>query len=192
MAFIKNIATAAEDSELVLQYRKSGNVDLLGTLYSRYMDLVYGVCMKYLQDPEEAKDSVMLIFEELVTKLKKHEVGNFRGWLYQLARNHCLMRIRSDKRRPVNVDTDLVYLADDWHPDDALRKEALLTEMEYCLENLPAEQKTAVRLFYLEAKCYKAISEETGTEINKVRSFIQNGRRNLKICIEGQVMQKTK
>ncbi|MEJ7611529.1 MAG: sigma-70 family RNA polymerase sigma factor [Ferruginibacter sp.] len=186
MAFIKNIATAATDSELVLQYRNTGNLNVLGTLYNRYMDPVYGVCLKYLQDPDEAKDSVMLIFEELVTKLKKYEVSNFRGWLWQLARNHCLMKIRSDKKRPVNVDTDLVYLADNWHPDNELQKEALMNDMEYCLEQLPGEQQKAVRLFYLEEKCYKEIAETTGAELKKVRSFIQNGRRNLKICMEGQ------
>ena len=190
MAFIKNIATAASDAELVQQYRNGGDLNILGTLYSRYMDLVYGVCLKYLQDPEESKDSVILIFEELVTKLKKYEVENFKAWLYQLAKNHCLMKKRSDKRKPVNVDADLVYLADNWHPDVAQEKESAMTDMEFCLEKLPAEQQQAVRMFYLEEKCYKEISEQTGTEMNKVRSFIQNGRRNLKICMEKQAMLK--
>ena len=192
MAFIRNIATAATDAELVYQYRNGGDLQILGTLYSRYMDLVYGVCLKYLQDPEEAKDSVMLIFEELVAKLKKYEVENFKAWLHQLAKNHCLMKKRSDKRKPVNVDADLVYLADNWHPDDALQKEAAMTDMEFCLEKLPAEQQQAVRMFYLEEKCYKEIAEQTGMEMNKVRSFIQNGRRNLKICMEKQAMLKAK
>ena len=190
MAFVKNISTAATDAELVQRYRSGGDMAVLGELYSRYMDLTYGVCLKYLQEPEDAKDSVIAIFEELVTKLRKYEVDNFKGWLYQLAKNHCLMKLRGKKGRPVNVDPELVHLADNWHPDAAGLKETQFNTMEYCLEKLPAEQKQAVELFYLKEKCYKEIAEETGTEINKIRSFIQNGRRNLKICMEKQALQK--
>ncbi len=182
--------TAESDAELVIKYKAAGDMDVLGTIYSRYMDLVYGVCLKYLQDSEEAKDCVISIFEELVAKLKKYEVDNFKGWLYQLAKNHCLMKIRSKKGKPVNVDADLMHLADNWHPDDAEKKETALNSMEYCMEQLPAEQKQAVQLFYLQEKCYKDIAEQTDTDINKVRSFIQNGRRNLKICMEKTALQK--
>lgn len=184
MAFVKKIPAERTDSELVGQYRESGDMEILGSLYSRYMDLVYGVCLKYFREPEEAKDSVILVFEELVTKLKKFEVENFKGWLYQLAKNHCLMKLRSKKVKPVQADADLMHLADNWHPDDAISKESRLNTMEYCIEQLPAEQKNAVQLFYLREKCYKEIAEQTGVEIGRVRSFIQNGRRNLKICME--------
>ena len=88
MAFVKNISAAETDPELVSRYRATGNMETLGSLYGRYMDLVYGVCLKYLREPEDAKDSVIAVFEELVTKLKKYEVDNFKGWLYQLAKNH--------------------------------------------------------------------------------------------------------
>ena len=98
LAFIRNISSAATDSDLVLQYRAAGSMEILGELYSRYMDLVYGVCLKYLRNPEDAKDSVLLIFEELTLKLRKYEVDHFKGWLYQLAKNHCLMRLRSQKK----------------------------------------------------------------------------------------------
>jgi RNA polymerase sigma factor (sigma-70 family) len=190
LAFVKKISATETDNELSMQYRETGNMDILGILYSRYMDLVYGVCLKYFRDPEEAKDSVIAIFEELVGKLKKYEVDNFKGWLYQLAKNHCLMKIRSKKGKPVNVDADLMHLADNWHPDDAVQKETAFNSMEYCMEQLPAEQKQAVTLFYLQEKCYKDIAEETGTDISRIRSFIQNGRRNLKICMEKQSLQK--
>jgi RNA polymerase sigma-70 factor (ECF subfamily) len=39
-------------------------------------------------------------------------------------------------------------------------------------------------LFYLEQKCYKDIADLTGYDLNKVKSAIQNGKRNLKICME--------
>jgi RNA polymerase sigma factor (sigma-70 family) len=190
LAFLKKILSAESDHDLVQLYRTAGNIDTLGELYTRHMELVYGVCLKYMKNPEDAKDCVINIFEELVTKLKKYEVDNFKPWLYQLAKNHCLMKLRSKKGNPVNVDTDVVHLSENIHLDDVMEKEVRLSSMEYCIEQLPVEQKQAIQLFYLEEKCYKEIAKTINTDINKVRSFIQNGRRNLKICMEKQALQK--
>ncbi|MEO6452639.1 MAG: sigma-70 family RNA polymerase sigma factor [Ginsengibacter sp.] len=191
MAFLKKILSAESDHDLVQQYKAAGNMDTLGELYNRYMELVYGVCLKYMKEPEDAKDCVINIFEELITKLKKYEVDNFKGWLYQLSKNHCLMKLRSKKTYLVNIDADVVYLPVNIHLDnDAMEKEQRFSSMEYCIEQLPHEQKRAIQLFYLKEKCYKEIAETTNTDTNTVRSFIQNGRRNLKICIEKQALQK--
>jgi RNA polymerase sigma-70 factor (ECF subfamily) len=97
LAFLNKISSTDTDHELVQQYKAHGKIDTLGILYQRYMELVYGVCLKYLKEPEDAKDAVINIFEELVSKLKKYEVDNFKGWLYQLAKNHCLMKLRSKR-----------------------------------------------------------------------------------------------
>ena len=186
MAFLKKILSAHSDSELVTQYKSGGDVNVLGELYARYMELAYGVCLKYFKEPEEAKDAVINIFEELVPKLKKYEVSNFKSWLYQLAKNHCLMKIRSRKSQPAIVDIDIMHLEENNHLDNIAEKEEQLNGMEDCIEQLPAEQKQAIQLFYLKEKCYKEIADMTEMEVNKVRSFIQNGRRNLKICMEKQ------
>ncbi|MEO6219736.1 MAG: sigma-70 family RNA polymerase sigma factor [Ginsengibacter sp.] len=190
LAFLKKIISAGSDQELVQQYKTDGNMDTLGELYNRYMELIYGVCLKYMKEPENAKDSVINIFEELITKLKKHEIENFKGWLYQLAKNHCLMKLRSNKKNPVLVNADIMHFSDNIHLDNVMEKEQDLNNMELCIEQLPVEQKKSIQLFYLEEKCYKDISKITNTDINKVRSFIQNGRRNLKICMEKQALQK--
>ncbi len=190
MAFIKKILSAESDQELVQLYKAGGNMNTLGELYNRYMELVYGVCLKYMREPEDAKDCVINIFEEIVIKLKKYDVENFKGWLYQLSKNHCLMKLRGDKKNPLHVDADVMHLSENIHLDNIIEKEQHLNNMEICIEQLPDDQKKAIRLFYLEEKCYKEISEATDTDINKVRSFIQNGRRNLKICMEKQALQK--
>ncbi len=190
MAFLKKILSTQNDTDLVKKYKSGGDINVLGELYTRYMDLVYGVCLKYFKEPEEAKDAVINIFEELVTKLKKYEVTNFKSWLYQLTKNYCLMKIRSSKSKPVVVDVDIMHLGENNHLDNIAEKENQLNGMENCIEQLPAEQKLAIQLFYLQEKCYKEIAELTGTEINRVRSFIQNGRRNLKICMEKQALEK--
>ena len=186
MAFIKNIShTSLTDKELVALYKESGDMTVLGELYQRYMELVYGVCLKYYKEPETAKDSVMQIFEELVPKLKRHEVDNFKGWLHQVAKNHCLMQLRTPKNmKTVEFKTELVQSEENVHLNGVLEKEENFQKMEYCLGTLAEEQREAIKLFYLEEKCYNEIVEQTGQEWNQVRSLIQNGRRNLKICME--------
>jgi len=190
VSFIKNINLSPElrsltDKELVASYKQSGDLAVLGGLYQRYMELVYGVCLKYFKETETAKDAVMQIFEELVSKLKKHEVENFKGWLHQLAKNHCLMQLRTPKNlKTVEFKTELVQTEENVHLNGVFEKEENLKKLDYCLGTLTDDQKKAVSLFYLNGKCYNEIAEITGQDWNQVRSFIQNGRRNLKLCME--------
>ena len=186
MAFLKNISsTNQSDTELVLLYRESGDLKVLGELYQRYMELVYGVCLKYLKEPELAQDAVMQIFEELVSKLKKHEVDNFRGWLHQVAKNHCLMQLRTPKNlKTVALPPLLMQNEEDVHLNGVMEKEENFQKLEKCIASLSDEQRTMIKLFYLDGKCYNEIVEITGLEWNHVRSSIQNGRRNLKLCME--------
>jgi RNA polymerase sigma factor (sigma-70 family) len=175
----------ASDSMLITEYRKTGSLQVLGELYGRYMHLVYGVCLKYLKDEERSKDAVMQIFEQLISKLKVHEVSNFKSWLYTLARNHCLMDLRSSaKHEFVQMEENFMENDAFTHLDMDDTRENKLTVMERCMEKLPPEQKDTVTLFYLEQKCYKEVADITGYDLNKVKSYIQNGKRNLKICIE--------
>ena len=186
MSFLKKTHnTEISDKQLVSEYKSSGDLAVLGELYQRYMELVYGVCLKYYKDPETAKDSVMLIFQELVSKLKKHEVDNFRPWLHQLAKNHCLMQLRTPKNlKTVEFRMEVMQSEEDVHLNGVLDKEENFRKLEFCMGTLAGDQQEAIRLFYLEGKCYNEIVEITGQEWNQVRSSIQNGRRNLKICME--------
>lgn len=167
-------------------YQQQGNMEVLGLLYQRYMDLVYGVCLKYFKNEESSRDAVMSIFEELVIKLKKHEVENFKGWLHTLSKNYCLMQLRTPKNlKTQELNTDFMQSGEMLHLDDeAMEKEATFQRMQQCLETLVQEQKQSVELFYLQNKCYNEIAAITGYDWNKVRSYIQNGRRNLKLCMD--------
>ncbi|HRP30645.1 MAG TPA: sigma-70 family RNA polymerase sigma factor [Agriterribacter sp.] len=188
MAFIKNISTPDHsDAEMIALYKQTGDLSVLADLYQRYMELVYGVCLKYFKDAELSKDAVMSIFEELVEKLRHHEVNNFRSWLHTLSRNHCLMQLRTPKNlKTVEFNPEFMHWEETVHLNGVLEKEAEYVKLEKCMEILPNEQKQAVHLFYLQKKCYDEIAEITGYEWNKVRSYIQNGRRNLKHCMEEQ------
>lgn len=177
------ILNDSDDSTLLEIYRQGGDLSCLGQLYQRYMALVYGVCLKYLADEEAAKDAVMGIFEELIVKTRQHEVKQFRPWLYVVARNYCLMQLRSDKKAETVSLDEFMETGDFLHHDDG-EKETVIKALEKCMDKLPEKQKTSVGLFYLEEKCYKEIAETTGFSMNEVKSFIQNGKRNLKICLE--------
>jgi RNA polymerase sigma factor (sigma-70 family) len=187
LKFIKNNSRIQDqdDAELIRRYKTSADLEVLGQLYNKYMHLVFGVCINYLKDEEASKDAVMQIFEELIQKLKIHEVQNFKSWLHVLTRNHCLMVIRKNsKNETVSLEDTFVENTDFVHLDMDDTKESKLSIMEQCMEKLPQEQKVTVDLFYLQEKCYKEVADITGYDMLKVKSYIQNGKRNLKICIE--------
>jgi len=173
------------DQELVNAFRRTLDLRVLAQLYQRYLDLLFGVCIKYLKDKDLAKDASMEIFEELATKLPRHDVNNFKPWLYTLARNYCLMQLRSSGRLKVSpLEPEFVQSEEELHLQDKMEKEARLDHLSDCIATLSADQKKVVTLFYLENRCYKEIETITGFDWNKVRSLVQNGRRNLRICME--------
>lgn len=186
MSQLKPIQGSAQsDQELIEKYKRTHNNEVLGVLYERYMHLVYGTCLKYLKDREAAKDAVMNIFEELMTKLRSHEVDNFKSWLFVVSKNHCLMLLRKESRaRTVEIPISLMQSEEEIHLNGVLEKEKHLNDLEDCLQSLVDEQQRTVRMFYLDNKCYNEIAEMTGMEWNRIRSHIQNGRRNLKICMD--------
>lgn len=173
------------DLELIKLYKDSGDLEGVGRLFERYTSLVYGVCLKYLKDREESKDAVMQIFEKLISALKEHNVSHFKSWLYVLSRNHCLMALRANKNKifeeisPFFMENDMLL-----HHEENGEMESNLVKLEKCISKLNDEQKRCVQLFYLEQKCYQEITNLTGLDFNKVKSFIQNGKRNLKLCME--------
>ncbi|MDN5212656.1 sigma-70 family RNA polymerase sigma factor [Fulvivirgaceae bacterium BMA12] len=173
------------DDELVKIYQQHGDMVQLGKLYQRYTGLVFAVCMKYLKDEDDSKDAVMQIFEKLCVSLREHEVHNFKSWLHVLTKNHCLMWLRSQKNRhhkdiqEINLEKNVEFT---YHPHH--NNEEDLENLKAAILSLPAAQKQCIELFYLEEKCYKEIVAITGFELKKVKSYIQNGRRNLKIHME--------
>lgn len=179
-----------EDHLLLEEYRTSGDLEILGELYSRYMNLVYGLCLKYLQNRDDAGDAVMQIFEKLISEIDRHEIQNFKSWLYVLSKNFCLMLIRSEKTKERKMDLwlkdqdDSVEFHSEMHPidEEGIENHSALSD---CIEKLKAEQKDCVRLFYYQNWSYRQIAEILHIEEKKVKSHLQNAKRNLKNCLEG-------
>lgn len=157
----------------------------LGELFQGHAEMVYYVCKRYLNDSERTKDAVTQIFEELINKVNQQEIQRFGSWLYVLSRNHCLMQLRAEKNRHHVSIAEFVEFPLAVHPDgEAEEKQQQLTALAQCMERLPEKQRRSVDLFFLNEKCYKEVAEMTGYSLKEVKSYIQNGKRNLKLCME--------
>jgi RNA polymerase sigma-70 factor (ECF subfamily) len=177
------------DEKLLSEFLKSGDLKILGELYSRYMYLVYGVCLKYLRDRDESKDAVMQLFEKLIFELPKHKIDNFRNWLHVVTKNYCLMQIRSHntlrKKHNEWIEDNLIFMENcpELHPIDNQGPD-LEEILQECMEELKDDQKECIRQFYYDSRCYAEIAAYLNLDEKKVKSHLQNGKRNLKHCIE--------
>ncbi|GAA4735837.1 RNA polymerase sigma factor [Flavisolibacter ginsenosidimutans] len=177
------------DAELLDYFYADGNGEWIGILLQRYTLLLLGVCMKYLKDETEAKDCVQQIFLKVLTEVPKYKIDYFKSWLYMVAKNHCLMRLRDKGNRAVKELSDN-------HATDAEADKQLLQEnettyemLEEAIAELSEEQRSCVTLFYLQKQSYQQIADRTGYTLMRVKSYIQNGKRNLKIILEQKLKQ---
>lgn len=179
------------DLELLSLYKKRKDPEVIGELYKRHTGFVYAISMKYLKHEDACQDAVMGIFEELFEKLLLHEIHNFKSWLHTLTRNYCLLQLRSkgysDKNTRLFGKEQTNFMEDDASlHQDSMWLENQLQTLEECIPKLKDEQQVCVELFYLKQKSYTDISEQTGYDLKKVKSYIQNGKRNLKIMMENK------
>ncbi|WP_175402852.1 RNA polymerase sigma factor [Mangrovivirga cuniculi] len=191
----KNISSLS-DQEIIEKFNIKPDHQYISILYDRYIDKAYGVALKYLKNREYAKDIVMEVYAQLEEDLAKYEINNFSSWLYVKVKNASLMRVRREKPQLfVNGEKkDLAFmeLSDNGHHDieEKIRLEDNLEQLKLCIEKLKAEQKTCVEMFFLQEKSYSLIEKELKIKLKKVKSYIQNGKRNLKICMETALRSK--
>ncbi len=178
------------DKELLTLYKSSGNAEYLAVLFERYFHLIYGACLKHLENSEHAKDISMEIYELLSVKLLSHDVTHFKSWLYRVTYNHCMQFLRKSiseekkaKEFQITLDENVEF---DLFNHPSIDREVLLKHLEDCLEKLNEQQSSSIKLFYLKQLCYNEIVDQTGYALKKVKSYIQNGKRNLKICIDSK------
>ncbi len=176
------------DNEIILRYKQTRNKELVGELFRRYTRFVFLVCMKYLKEEEQAKDAAMQVFEKLFEKLKKHEIHNFKPWLHSVAKNHCLILLRKKKTLPAFQEDLFQEFPNPMESDQLLHltdeKESLLTKLDDAILSLSKEQRTCIELFYLKKMCYQEVAAKTGYSDKQVKSYIQNGKRNLRLILE--------
>jgi RNA polymerase sigma factor (sigma-70 family) len=178
------------DNELLANFYADGNQEWIGILLQRYTLLLLGVCMKYLKDETEARDCVQQIFLKVLTEIPKYKIDYFKSWLYMVARNHCLMRLREKGKAAKELDENSTAVHQETDRQDLLQNEHTYDLLEQAMKELNAEQKLCVTLFYLQKQSYQQIAERTGYSLMQVKSYIQNGKRNLKILLEKRLGEK--
>ncbi len=176
------------DDQLIARYLSEKELEILGTLYQRYIHLVYGVCLKYFKNREESKDAVIQIFEKLLVEIEKHNIVTFRSWLYVLTKHHCMRQLQkeSSKKKKLQQFSAEQFMEStiELSPLDEEPEKDRSDALKKCIEKLKNEQRQCIELFYFQEKCYNDISKLLDIPVNKVKSNIQNGKRNLKICLE--------
>ncbi len=180
---------ALSDAELLQKYKLDGDLQWIGALYGRYMHLCYGVGLKYFNDKDIAKDVVMDVFEVVIEKCKSHEVQSFKSWLYVLVKNFCLMQLRKEKGIEGKAQNYFMDFKVEAHLTEVGEDEIAFNQLQNCIEGLNIEQRQSIELFYFKKLHYKRISEQTGFDLLKVKSYIQNAKRNLKICMDNSIKQ---
>jgi RNA polymerase sigma-70 factor (ECF subfamily) len=173
------------DEILLSKFKETRKAEYFQQLYERYIPLIYGLCLKYLQSPEQSQDAVIDIYENLSQKIHDYEIKVFKNWLYSVVKNHCFHILKENKKEIiVNFDSQLMESDSSFTLFDDSRDEEKESALNECLEKLPEPQRIAVEKFFYEDKSYADIVDETGFHLKSVKSYIQNGKRNLKICIE--------
>ena len=179
-----NNISKLSDEELLLSHKSSGKNIYIGELFNRYLPLIYGVCLKYLKDADNAQEAIIQLFDNLLFNIEYYEIDSFRLWIYNVTKNHCLQILRNEEQS-IMVDFDdndiesakiisLIDQAFEEHP-------YLLMD---CLNKLPEKQRVSISYFYIDELSYAEIVEKTGYTLKNVKSYIQNGNSNLKICLE--------
>jgi RNA polymerase sigma-70 factor (ECF subfamily) len=173
------------DQQLLDRFHETGDNQWLGIVLERYTLLLFGVCMKYLKDEEESKDAVQQIFLKALTELPRYKVTYLKSWLYTVAKNHCLMRLRDRQKEPLGISENLAMPSGESEDNrlEHLDRDRQFMLMEEALRELSPEQRTCVQEFYLSHKTYQEIAEQTGYNYMQVKSYIQNGKRNLKLLL---------
>ena len=186
--FVRKHIAKMTDTELILEIKQGKRSLAIGELYKRYAHLMFGVGLKYLKNKQDSEDILMTIFEKLDAKIIKSDIKNLKNWLYTIAKNECLMKLRKTKRLTTDIESALLFKADDSDSkmNDLLVKEQKLTTLEKAILQLKGQQHLCISLFYIKGKCYDEVVTETGFDLKKVKSYIQNGKRNLKLILENE------
>lgn len=187
----------SSDEELLKHYKQTGNKELFADLFKKHVSVVYGSCLFYLQDKDEAQDATMQLFEKLMLDVNNREIENFKGWLSFVVRNHCISIIRKNKSQSKNIKSyyEFEYEAPNSDTEEKINSvsdDVMLENMQLCLPKLKENQRLCVELFYLKNKSYQDIANETSFTLNEIKSYIQNGKRNLKLLLEDVTKNQTR
>jgi RNA polymerase sigma-70 factor (ECF subfamily) len=176
------------DEQLLFHYRETKDPVFLEEVFSRYTHMVFGLCMKILDDEDAAKDQAMQVLERLLNDEVTANIKNLKNFLYRVATNDCLLAQRKQKLFEDFSQEELKKISSGFMEFDDLEHHYNREDLEWRLKmlknairKLSDEQRTCLKLAYLKDKTYQEVASVTGYSMAEVKSHIQNAKRNLKI-----------
>jgi RNA polymerase sigma-70 factor (ECF subfamily) len=180
------------DQDLVQRVR-AGDYQAFEALVNRYEGKVYRLGMRMLRNQEDAEDALQETFLQVYRGLKGFEGrSTFSTWLFRLATNVCLMRIRHRETEPANVLPLEEYLPrheggehlqiQDWpdKPEEVLLNKESREKMFEALEKLPAEYRAVFILRDIEGFSNAEAGEALGISVAAVKSRLHRSRLTLR------------
>ncbi len=151
-------------------------------LYDMYRGLLFGICRRYIGQPESAEDVFIEGFYKIFSKIGsfKNE-GSFEGWMKRLMVNECLMYLRKHKKSYMTVELgDLQIGNEDLSALDNLQTEDVLK----MVNQLPRGYKTVFNLYVIEGYKHREIAEHLGISINTSKSQLILAKKKLRQIAE--------
>jgi RNA polymerase sigma-70 factor (ECF subfamily) len=189
------LAPPSHDATLALSAAR-GDRQAFARLVEENKRSVYGLCVRLLSDPEEARDAAQEAFTRAYASLESYDLDQpFTPWILRIARNLCLDTLR--RRIPARARFELDASDDDGPPreladtsseraDEAIEKAQTRETLERAVAALPANYREVVHLFHVEQLSYKEISATMGIPMGTVMTWLHRARAQLRLLLEGQ------
>jgi RNA polymerase sigma-70 factor, ECF subfamily len=196
-------AASLSDAELVARVAK-GDEAAFGAAYDRYVDVVYGACVRFLRDHHLAEEVVQDAYLALWRRADSYDpaLGSLLGWLLHIARNKAIDRVRSTARQPRAADNLGDSDANTYvleralaaaqagsraaeGPDEVAVRRWTSAIVRTALSVMPETERLALELAYGEGLTQYEIAERTGWPLGTVKTRTRRALANLRTALEG-------
>lgn len=160
----------------------AGNANAFANLVDRYKEMVFTLCLRMLRNREEAEEAAQDTFIKTFKSLERYKGdAKFSTWLYKIAYNNCLDRLKKQKRRAPVVSLEITgenaaSLSNVFDSIDESDKKKTINE---CLNLMEPEERFLLILYYLEEKSLKEISDIMNINTNNLKIKLFRGRKKL-------------
>jgi len=161
----------------------NGDTNAFTVLVDRYKDLVFTLALRMVKNREEAEEVSQDTFIKVYNSLNRFKGDSkFSTWIYRVAYNTCLDRLKKNKRQEYTVAIDEYtehQVKTLENALDALEEQEKQLAIKKCLEMLPSEDSFILTLYYFEELSLDEISKITGLKPNNVKVKLFRSRKKL-------------
>jgi len=173
-----------EEMQLVEGCKKQSRIaqkEVFSKLYRR----LFGVCMRYAEDQDEAKDILQNGFIKVFKSIENYKGdGSFEGWIKRIVINTAIDNYRRKKVKPLVIDSDLTdRLGDDM--EDELEDETIYQQIPIkmvleAVQKLSPAYQTVFNLYVMEGYNHNEIAEMLEISVGTSKSNLSKARQNLR------------